>query len=86
MLADALNSNRIAYLTSVFFPFFTLTMILRFCGIKRRNNLVPVSEQDGMTKEEELVPARIRALPGKTCIAVTHRSVAVTLADWEISI
>lgn len=35
---------------------------------------------------EELVLARIRALPGKTCIAVTHRPAAVTLADWEIRI
>ena len=35
---------------------------------------------------EELVLSRIRALPGKTCIAVTHRPAAVTLADWEIRI
>lgn len=34
-LADALNSNRIAYLGSVFLPFFLLMMVLRFCGIKR---------------------------------------------------
>ncbi len=38
-LADALNSNRIAYLGSVFLPFFLLMMILRFCGIKRRKPL-----------------------------------------------
>lgn len=38
-LADALNSNRIAYLGSVFLPFFLLMMVLRFCGIKRRNSL-----------------------------------------------
>ncbi len=38
-LADALNSNRIAYLGSVFLPFFLLMMVLRFCGIKRSNRL-----------------------------------------------
>ena len=34
-LGDALNSNRIAYLGSVFLPFFLLMMVLRFCGLKR---------------------------------------------------
>ena len=34
-LSDALNSNRIAYLGSVFLPFFMLMMVLRFCGIQR---------------------------------------------------
>ena len=34
-LGDALNSNRIAYLGSVFLPFFLLMMVLRFCGIQR---------------------------------------------------
>ena len=38
-LGDALNSNRIAYLGSVFLPFFLLMMVLRFCGIKRRKPL-----------------------------------------------
>ena len=38
-LDDALNSNRIAYLGSVFLPFFLLMMIMRFCGIKRRKPL-----------------------------------------------
>lgn len=38
-LADALNSNRIAYLGSVFLPFFLLMMVFRFCGIKRRKLL-----------------------------------------------
>lgn len=38
-LSDALNSNRIAYLGSVFLPFFMLMMVLRFCGIKRRKPL-----------------------------------------------
>ena len=35
-LGSALNSNRIAYLGSVFLPFFMLMMVLRFCGMKRR--------------------------------------------------
>lgn len=34
-LGAALNSNRIAYLGSVFLPFFMLMMVLRFCGIRR---------------------------------------------------
>ena len=41
-LGDALNSNRIAYLGSVFLPFFLLMMVLRFCRIKRRKPLDPV--------------------------------------------
>lgn len=35
-LDSALNSNRIAYLGSVFLPFFLLMMVQRFCKIKRR--------------------------------------------------
>lgn len=38
-LGSALNSNRIAYLGSVFLPFFMLMMVLRFCGIQRGNAL-----------------------------------------------
>ena len=38
-LDDALNSNRIAYLGSVFLPFFMLMMVLRFCEIKRSKAL-----------------------------------------------
>ena len=34
-LDAALNSNRIAYLGSVFLPFFLLMMVQRFCKIKR---------------------------------------------------
>lgn len=37
-------------------------------------------------RTEELVLERIRALPGKTCIAVTHRPAAVELADWEMEL
>ncbi len=35
-LGDALNSNRLSYLGSVFLPFFMLMMVLRFCGIARK--------------------------------------------------
>ena len=39
-LSSALNSNRIAYLGSVFLPFFMLMMVLRFCGMKRSKPLM----------------------------------------------
>lgn len=39
-LGSALNSNRIAYLGSVFLPFFMLMMVMRFCGIRRSKPLV----------------------------------------------
>lgn len=39
-LDSALNSNRIAYLGSVFLPFFMLMMVLRFCGMKRAKSLM----------------------------------------------
>ncbi|MBE6685899.1 MAG: hypothetical protein E7591_01555 [Ruminococcaceae bacterium] len=38
-LGSALNSNRLAYLGSVFLPFFMLMMVLRFCNIRRRKAL-----------------------------------------------
>ena len=41
-LGSALNSNRIAYLGSVFLPFFLLMMVLRFCGMKRNRYLLAV--------------------------------------------
>ena len=41
-LDAALNSNRIAYLGSVFLPFFLLMMVLRFCGL-RRSKVMTVS-------------------------------------------
>lgn len=41
-LGDALNSNRLAYLGSVFLPFFLLMMILRFCRINRSIPLMVV--------------------------------------------
>ena len=33
---------------------------------------------------EKTVLQRIRELPGKTCIAVTHRSAATEVADWVL--
>lgn len=39
-LSAALISNRIAYLGSVFLPFFMLMMVLRFCSIKRSRALM----------------------------------------------
>lgn len=35
---------------------------------------------------EKTVLARIRALEGRTCIAVTHRSAAEELADWRLRV
>lgn len=39
VLDDALNSNRISYLGSVFLPFFLMMMVLRFCGIRHNSKL-----------------------------------------------
>lgn len=41
-LDAALNSNRIAYLGSVFLPFFMLMMVLRFCGIKQNKGMTVI--------------------------------------------
>ena len=35
-------------------------------------------------KTEAIVLERLRELPNKTCIAVTHRQAAAALADWQI--
>ena len=35
---------------------------------------------------EETVLQRLRQLPGKTCIVVTHRPAAMALADWQLEI
>ncbi len=37
-------------------------------------------------KTECIVLSRLRELPNKTCIAVTHRSSALALADWQIAV
>lgn len=39
-LGSALNSNRLAYLGSVFLPFFVLMMVMRFCGMKRSKSMM----------------------------------------------
>jgi len=39
-LGAALNANRIAYLGSVFLPFFLMMMVMRFCGIKRKKPII----------------------------------------------
>jgi len=35
---------------------------------------------------EEKVLQRLRALPGRTCIAVTHRPAALALCDWRLEV
>ena len=35
---------------------------------------------------EEKVLQRLRALPNRTCIAVTHRPAAVNLCDWKLEV
>ncbi len=35
---------------------------------------------------EQRVLSRIRALPGRTCIAVTHRPAAIALCDWQLQV
>lgn len=35
---------------------------------------------------EETVLRRLQSLPGKTCIAVTHRPAAISLCDWELQV
>jgi len=42
------------------------------------------SALDAPTEEEVL--RRLRSLPGRTCIAVTHRTAALALADWEFQL
>ena len=37
-------------------------------------------------RTEEIVLRRLQSLPGKTCIAVTHRTAAMDLADWRLEV
>ena len=37
-------------------------------------------------RTEEIVLRRLRSLPDRTCIAVTHRPAAVELCDWELQV
>ena len=58
-LGDALNSNRLSYLGSVFLPFFLLMMVLRFCGLKRRRRIVLALAVIGISMSStRSVPAR----------------------------
>ena len=38
------------------------------------------------SETEQLVLRRIRELPGRTCIAVTHRPAILELADWKLEV
>ena len=42
------------------------------------------SALDAQTEQKVLL--RIRELPGRTCIAVTHRSAAIDLCDWRLEV
>ena len=35
---------------------------------------------------EQTVLSRLKALPGRTCIAVTHRPAAIALCDWRLEV
>lgn len=37
-------------------------------------------------RTEEIVLGRLKSLPDRTCIAVTHRPAAVELCDWELKV
>lgn len=72
-LGDALNSNRLAYLGSVFLPFFMLMMILRFCGIRRRKTLTVVLVTVG------IVMLGITTSPG--VLPIYYRTVNIEIVD-----
>ncbi len=72
-LADALNSNRIAYLGSVFLPFFLLMMVLRFCGIKRNKYLMLITATIG------IVMLAITTSPG--ILPIYYSTVDIEIVD-----
>ena len=72
-LNDALNSNRIAYLGSVFLPFFMLMMVLRFCGIKRNKLLTVILATIG------IVMLAITTSPG--VLPVYYKTVDIVFED-----
>lgn len=37
-------------------------------------------------RTEETVLQRLKSLPGRTCIAVTHRPAAIALCDWQLEV
>lgn len=72
-LGDALNSNRIAYLGSVFLPFFLLMMVLRFCDIRRSTPLTVTLVAVG------IVMLAITTSPG--ILPVYYSTVDIEIAD-----
>ena len=72
-LGSALNSNRIAYLGSVFLPFFMLMMVLRFCGMKRSKPLMLTLVAVGM------LMLGITTSPG--ILPIYYRTVDIEIAD-----
>ena len=37
-------------------------------------------------RTEQIVLQRLKELPGRTCIAVTHRPAAIELCDWRLEV
>ena len=72
-LGSALNSNRLAYLGSVFLPFFMLMMVLRFCGMKRPKPLMITLVTIGM------VMLGITTSPG--ILPIYYSRVDIEIAD-----
>ena len=72
-LGAALNSNRIAYLGSVFLPFFLMMMVLRFCGMKCSKSLMLTLVALGM------LMLGITTSPG--ILPIYYRTVDIANAD-----
>ena len=72
-LGSALNSNRLAYLGSVFLPFFMLMMVLRFCGMKRPKPLMITLATIG------IVMLGITTSPG--VLPIYYRTVDIEIVD-----
>ena len=72
-LGSALNSNRLAYLGSVFLPFFMLMMILRFCSMKRPKPLMVTLVTIG------IVMLGITTSPG--VLPIYYRTVDIEVVD-----
>lgn len=70
-LGSALNSNRLAYLGSVFLPFFMLMMVLRFCGIAGNRPMIIV------LVSVAIVMLGITTSPG--ILPVYYSSVSITI-------
>ena len=72
-LGSALNSNRLAYLGSVFLPFFMLMMVLRFCGMNRSKPMMIALVTVG------IVMLGITTSPG--ILSIYYSSVDIAFAD-----